>query len=187
MKSKDNLRRFMKEKLAELSDSERQKISKRIHQELFKLESWKSSKKIGIYLSFKSEWDTREIINKAWDEGKKVMVPKTLPKSKGMDFYQINNYNDLERGHFGIQEPIISETICTNKKEIDLLIVPGLVFSQKGYRIGFGGGYYDRYLEDFKSETLSLAWSEQILEKIPVNSYDIAVDKLLTEQGIYNI
>lgn len=176
----------MKEKLAELSDCERQKISKEIQQELFKLKSWKSAKKIGIYLSFKNEWDTREIIHKAWEEGKKVVVPKTLPESKGMDFYQISDYNDLESGHFGIQEPISSKTIYTDKKELDLLIVPGLVFSQKGYRIGFGGGYYDRYLKDFKNETLSLLWSEQILEEVPVDKYDIAVEKMLTENGIYN-
>lgn len=176
----------MQDKLADLNSEESKNITEKMHQELFKLESWKNAEIIGIYLSFNTEWDTRGIINKAWNEGKKVTIPKTIPEIKGMDFYQFSDYNELESGHFGIEEPIVDETVQTEKKDIDLLIVPGLVFSEDGYRVGFGGGYYDRYLENFNNETLSLAWSEQILEELPINDYDIAVGKILTEKGIYN-
>ncbi|MDN6196361.1 MAG: 5-formyltetrahydrofolate cyclo-ligase [Atopostipes suicloacalis] len=186
VKSKESLRQLMQEKLAKLSEKERQNISRKMQDELFKLPSFKNAEVIGIYLSFGTEWDTRNIIKNAWDAGKKVVIPKTVPETKAMNFYQINNYSEVKKGHFGLEEPIVEKTIYTKKENIDFLLVPGLIFSKEGYRIGFGGGYYDRYLADFSNSTLSLVWTKQLVENLPINKYDIAVDHLLTEDGRIN-
>jgi 5-formyltetrahydrofolate cyclo-ligase len=81
----------------------------------------------------------------------------------------------------GLFEPITDETLSVKKNEIDLQIVPGLVFSDEGYRIGFGGGYYDRYMSDYNGATLSLAFVTQTSHKIPVEGHDIPVSKIITE------
>lgn len=171
-------------KLAGLRDDERQEISKDLAHRLFETDLWKEAKTIGIYLSFGNEWDTRLIIEEAWQAGKKTVIPKTIPDVKGMEFYQIDNYSEVKKGHFGIQEPIIEQTTYTDKDEIDLLVVPGLVFSEDGYRIGFGGGYYDRFLTDFIHPTISLVWSGQLIDYVPTNQYDLPVQYILTEKGI---
>ena len=145
---------------------------------------WKKAETIGIYLSFGNEWDTRIIIKKAWKAGKKVVIPKTFPDVKGMEFYQINDFSEVKKGHFDIEEPIIENKTCTKKDHIDLLVVPGLIFSKDGYRIGFGGGYYDRFLTDFIHPTISLVWSGQLTDDLPTNQYDLPVRYILTEKGI---
>lgn len=183
VKNKETLRKSMQEKLSELSKKERESISKKLQEKLFQSELWKKADSIGIYLSFGTEWDTREIIKQAWNMNKKIAIPKTIPSKKEMNFYQINDYSEVEKGHMGIEEPIVEKAQYVNKKEIDLLIVPGLIFSEKGYRIGFGGGYYDRFLADFIHPTLSLVWSNQLVESIPINQYDLPVQYILTENG----
>ena len=182
--SKATLRKSMMKKLAELREDERKEISRELALHFFETDLWKESETIGIYLSFGNEWNTQNIIEKAWQEGKEVVIPKTIPDVKEMNFYQIDSFSEVKEGHFGIQEPIIERTIYTDKHAIDLLVVPGLIFSKDGYRIGFGGGYYDRFLTDFIHPTISLVWSEQLVDYLPTNQYDLPVQYILTEKGI---
>lgn len=183
-KTKKELREAMQTKMAALSKEDRHQISQKLHQQLFKTKLWQEAEIIGLYLSFGHEWDTRAIVKKAWENGKKIAIPKTIPTKKEMKFYQIQDFNELEKGHFGIEEPIVEQTTQVPKNDIDLLIVPGLVFSKDGYRVGYGGGYYDRFLVDFIQPTLSLVWSGQLAEELPTNQFDIAVQYLLTENEI---
>lgn len=125
------------------------------------------------------EWDTVPIIEKAWEEGKRVAVPKCLPNRK-MSFYQLDHFNQLVKGMHDIPEPNPDQTIIIEKNNIDLLIVPGIVFSPNGYRIGFGGGYYDRFLADFRNETVSLASHHQMVDQLPIDSFDIPVQHIIT-------
>ncbi len=181
---KERMRKLMMDKLANLDEEKRKEISNQLAQNLFASKLWEKAESIGIYLSFKTEWDTRVIIEEAWKSGKKVAIPKTIPETKGMDFYEISDFSQAKKGHFGIEEPIIEETTRMEKDEIDLLIVPGLIFSRYGYRIGFGGGYYDRFLVDFIHPTVSLVWSEQLVDLLPLGKYDLPVHYLITENEI---
>lgn len=95
------------------------------------------------------------------------------------DWSQIN-----KDGYFGLDEPDVKKTTPVKKDAIDLLIVPGLVFTKKGYRVGFGGGYYDRYLTDFTQPTVSLVHTKQFVEDFPIEPFDIPVQYLVTEKGI---
>ncbi|QUW22249.1 5-formyltetrahydrofolate cyclo-ligase [Sporosarcina sp. Marseille-Q4063] len=139
---------------------------------------------IGITISRFPEVDTRPIIEAAWKLGKKIAVPKCENKTREMDFRTINSYDNLETVYLDLQEPIIAETKSVEKDKIDLQIVPGVVYANNGYRIGFGGGYYDRYLMDFKGDAVSLAFEKQTGQMIPFEEHDIPVQKIFTENGI---
>ncbi len=107
-----------------------------------------------------------------------------LPRRAEAEFFILDTYDQLETVYHGLLEPKPSETVRVNKQDIDLLIVPGLLFDKGGFRIGFGGGYYDRFLTDFPNQKLSLAGSFQVVENLPSESYDIPVDSIITEQGM---
>ncbi|MBB6448260.1 5,10-methenyltetrahydrofolate synthetase [Geomicrobium halophilum] len=124
------------------------------------------------------------IMEKGWKQGKKVCVPKCFPAKKELQFYEIDGYHQLEDGFFDLIEPIPEKTDKKNKEEMDVLIVPGLIFDRRGYRIGFGGGYYDRFLSDFPNQTISLASSFQVRATIPACEYDIPVQQIITENEI---
>jgi len=139
---------------------------------------------IAITISRFPEVDTRPIIEDAWEQGKTIVVPRCIPKTRDMDFRIINSFKDLETVYIDLLEPIVAETKSIEKEQIDIQIVPGVVFSEKGYRIGFGGGYYDRYLEGFQGEMISLAFEAQTGKIIPVENHDIPVEKIITENGM---
>lgn len=174
---KVRLRANMKERLKHLNIHEQ--VTK-IHQTLMSHDLWKKSETIGMTISTPLEMDTRFLIEKAWEENKSVAVPKCIPSQKFLDFRRLSSFNQLESVFYGLQEPIVSLTPSVQKEELDLLLVPGLCFDQRGYRIGFGGGYYDRYLLDFKGIKAALALDEQVLEKVPEEAHDIPVDFIFT-------
>src|SRR5699024_4104882 len=99
-------------------------------------------------------------------------------------FYKIDSFEQVEKQLHGLQEPISEETIAMEKSQIDLLVVPGLVFDKAGFRIGFGGGYYDRFLVDYPNETVSLLSQSQLVNEIPVEEFDKPVEYLIVENQI---
>ncbi|MEK5070568.1 5-formyltetrahydrofolate cyclo-ligase [Sporosarcina sp. FSL K6-1508] len=149
-------------------------------------EEFQSADTIGITISRYPEVDTRLLIEAAWTAGKRIAVPKCIHGTREMDFRLITSYDSLETVYMGLLEPIITETISVEKKDIDLQIVPGVVFSDEGYRIGFGGGYYDRYMSDYNGDTLSLAFAEQTGHVVPSEHHDIPVSKIVTEEKVIN-
>lgn len=138
---------------------------------------------IGITLSAFPEVDTFGLLEACWAAGKKVAVPKCDPATRGMDFRLIDSVDQLEVVYMKLQEPIVSETLYIQPSAIDLLIVPGVVFSKQGYRIGFGGGYYDRFLANYKGITRSLVFECQIVKEVPVEAHDLPVQGIYTEYG----
>ena len=163
---------------------EKQKIEKSINTTLFTSEVWKKSKVIGITIAKDIEWDTKSIIKEAWEQEKTVCIPKTYPDERKLIFYQINSFRQVEKQYHGLWEPIPEVAMALEKDQIDLLIVPGLAFNKAGYRLGFGGGYYDRFLVDFPHETVSLLSQSQLINKIPVEKFDKPVKYLIVENEI---
>ncbi|WP_209300535.1 5-formyltetrahydrofolate cyclo-ligase [Lentibacillus salicampi] len=180
---KTELRRQMIQQLQTLSAVERKNIEEAMADNLMTSDVWKQSSVIGITISHGFEWNTKPLIETAWQNGKIVCVPKCLPEERKLDFYRINHYDQLEVVYYRLQEPKPRETEQVIKNKIDLLIVPGLLFDRKGYRIGFGGGYYDRFLTDYPNEKLSLAANMQIVDELPAESFDIPVDDIISETG----
>ena len=130
------------------------------------------------------EVDTFQIIRKAWEQGKRIAVPKCEPKSRALEFRELKRFSQLETVYFGLYEPIVSETKSVDHEEIDLVVVPGLAYSKNGYRLGFGGGYYDRFLANYQGNTLSLAFQKQLVAELPVENHDLAVEKIITEAEV---
>lgn len=181
--NKKELRDIAKEKLTGLDASQRKEVQEKLISNLTSSEQWKQANTIGVTVSGGFEWDTEPIIQKGWAEGKTVVVPKCFPKERRLDFYKLESFEQLEESFFNLREPNPEVTTKIDKQAINLLIVPGLLYDKRGYRIGFGGGYYDRFLADFLNHTVSILYSEQLLEDIPNESYDIAVQQLITEDG----
>ncbi|GKW44355.1 5-formyltetrahydrofolate cyclo-ligase [Planococcus sp. NCCP-2050] len=136
---------------------------------------------IGMTISAFPEVDTTQLIDYCWSIGKKVAAPKCIPSTRGMDFYILTDYSELENVYMKLLEPRIDKSRYASPNEIDLMIVPGVVFSKSGYRIGFGGGYYDRYLSVYEGKTASLVFDMQLVESMPVENHDIPVQHIITE------
>ncbi|WP_078545660.1 5-formyltetrahydrofolate cyclo-ligase [Litchfieldia alkalitelluris] len=186
MVTKQELRAKLKSELKNLEHDTYETWSSKIAMTVFESEEWKNARVIGLTLSMNREVDTVRLIERAWLEGKAVCVPKCEPATKLMDFYKITSFDQLEVVYFSLKEPIVERTQKVSKQEIDLLFVPGLAFTKSGYRLGQGGGYYDRYLIDFQGKTVSLAFSISIVEELPIESFDIPVQQIITNSNILN-
>lgn len=179
---KQELRTSVIMNLKNISIEEKRDIEQKLMNQLINSNLWKQAKVIGITMAQGFEWDTKGIIEAAWEQNKLVCIPKCYPKEKKLVFYQIESFEQLEIVYYRLLEPKPKETKEIKKSSIELLIVPGIVFDEQGYRIGFGGGYYDRFLTDFPNRTASLVSTLQLIDNIPAESFDIPVQHLITEK-----
>ncbi|MCD5001093.1 5-formyltetrahydrofolate cyclo-ligase [Enterococcus saccharolyticus] len=177
---KDELRQqgiAILQKLAENTKKKKQKEAT-ILTLFFASQLWKNAKSIGVVRSTEFEFDTQPIIARGLAEGKIVTVPKSLPGHQ-LAFYEVDEYTAYRKTTFGVEEPV--SNLFVTKEEIDLLLVPGIVFSSQGYRIGFGGGFYDRYLADFEGNTCSLVFSEQLNDDWEPFTFDRPIARIYTD------
>lgn len=184
MEEKRVLRKTMKDNLAKIEQDRYEVWSEKVRNRLFSLAEWKNSEVIGITLSREREVNTYQIIEQAWTEGKKIAVPKCDPMEKKMTFRELQSFDQLEVVYSGLKEPIEEFTNPVVQSEIDLLIVPGLSYTKNGYRLGFGGGYYDRYLKNYANASISLAFDVQIIQYLPIESFDIPVQRIITNESV---
>lgn len=184
MKEKQQLRKVVMSELAKISLPTYEDLSFQIAKRFYEDVYWKNASLIAITISKVPEVDTLQLIRKAWEQGKKVVVPKCEHKSRKLDFRELTRFSQLESGYFGLYEPIESETKSVDANEIQLVVVPGLAFSRNGSRLGFGGGYYDRFLENYQGNTVSLAFQQQLIPELPTEAHDKVVKKIITEAEI---
>lgn len=174
-----------------------------IRESVMGTEEYREADVILAYVSYKSEVDTTALIQQALADGKHVFAPKV--SGKEMEFWQISSLKDLREGYRGILEPIQSISFSEWIKEHDckvMMWMPGAAFDRERHRIGYGGGFYDRYLNRllqqsvqttsadqmrtqsgcFMLTTAALAYSCQVLERIPYEEHDVRPDMLVTEQ-----
>jgi 5-formyltetrahydrofolate cyclo-ligase len=187
MHDKKVLRTQMRETLSKLTKPLYEDFSYKIAKKLFEDEDWKQANTIGITVSKTPEVDTYQIIRKAWEQGKKVVVPKCYPKEKKMIFRLLSEFSQLESVFYGLLEPMEETTEIVESSKIDLLIVPGLAYTEEGYRIGFGGGYYDRYMKTYSGKTVTLAFDMQIIPQMNVEAHDMPIAKIITNSKIIKV
>ncbi|MBW1605669.1 5-formyltetrahydrofolate cyclo-ligase [Lactobacillus sp. Sy-1] len=157
-----------------------QHVDHNLYQQLFAHPDWQSAKTVAVTLSSAIELDTNPIIRQALSEGKRIVIPRTLPGFQ-MEFVTYDDQTQLFKTRFGIMEPANGSGLA--KALIDLIIVPGLAFaSQTHDRLGFGGGFYDRYLADYQGATVSLALPAQLFDQPnwDVDRYDIKVQTIIS-------
>ncbi|HEX6923530.1 MAG TPA: 5-formyltetrahydrofolate cyclo-ligase [Bacillales bacterium] len=184
MDEKKKLRNAMRERLRLLPDGTRKILCASIANKLTGLPEWQQAGVIGMTMSTKDEIDTKPIIRTAWAEEKRIAVPKADSKAKMMDFREIHSFGQVEEAFAGILEPMPDQTESISSEKLDLLVVPGLIFDQNGYRIGFGGGFYDRFLSKYRNQTISFAFEMQMVDRVPVESFDLPVDIIVTERRV---
>ena len=175
---KAELRKKILQEMKALSQEQKQAMDQALTDQFLKHPFYQEAKLIASYLSFPHEFQTQELIEQALKDGKKVLIPKTYPKGR-MDFV-VYNPQQLAKTSFGLLEPQ-GDLEVVDASQIDLIHVPGLAFTTEGYRIGYGGGYYDRYLEHFSGHTLSTVYPCQIRDFIP-EDHDIPVQEVLIDE-----
>lgn len=183
---KSNQRKNMINQLNDMNPDDYRKKSDEIIEHLLNDLEFQRANVIGLTISAFPEVDTHRLIEECWKAGKKTVVPKCDSLSRAMTFREIKDFSQLETVYMKLLEPIIEVTEKVDPEQIDLLLVPGVVFSQDGYRVGFGGGYYDRYLTRFKGPTISIAFANQLVESVSVETHDLPVQRICTENGCHH-
>ncbi len=146
-----------------------------------------TTQKVLTYVSFRSEVDTIGLINYVLDRKLILAVPRCGTFGK-MDFFRIDSLNDLIPSRYGIPEPADNPLRCITEFENTVCIVPGLAFDISGKRMGYGGGYYDRFLSAHPEIiTVGLCYNLLLSESVPSESHDISVDYIITEKGLIKI
>lgn len=180
--SKKEIRTKVKKYRREAVPKELRKNSRIICRQFLLLPEYQAAKAVFAYMDCKNEVETESVIGQCWRDGKIVAVPKVFGEQ--MKYYAITSYEDLEDGYFGIREPkheALQEIVC----EDGLMILPGVAFDEDRHRVGYGGGFYDRYLAahpDMKK--VAFAFEFQVFENVPFETFDIRPEKIITEKRI---
>lgn len=181
--NKNEIRKLLKNKRLNLSKDEVLAKSKQIKNRLFKIDDYKKAKNILFYVSYDGEVFTHDAIKESFID-KKVVVPISNKEDYSLILSKLNSFEDLVEGPYGILEPKKEKIKEISFDEIDLIIIPGIVFDLKGNRIGHGKGFYDRLLKNTKVPIIALAFEFQIIGKIRVDEHDKPVDIIITEKRI---
>ncbi|WP_277677891.1 5-formyltetrahydrofolate cyclo-ligase [Gracilibacillus dipsosauri] len=182
MSRKEEQRRMISTLLANYTHKE--KLNKSIQDMLYSFDHWKQARKVGLTISRGMEWNTTSIIKHAWKQKKQIALPKCNPTDFSMEFYKCTAFDQLENTYLDLYEPNPEITKGVSKEELDLIIVPGIAFDREGNRIGYGGGFFDRYLKGYQGLKIALAAKVQVLERIEAESHDIPIDYLITESAV---
>lgn len=158
-----------------------------IIEKLKSLSCYREAKKVLCYLSLDAEIKTDEIIDYSLKTGKRVAVPFCVDKEGNMEFYLINSIDDTKTGSFNIREPNTEKCLRLDDFSNSIIIVPGLCFDKNGNRLGYGKGYYDRFLKKYSLISVGLCYNSLVKNEIPVNEYDEKVDYIVTEDLIINV
>ena len=148
---------------------------------------YKKAEWIFPYVNYGSEVETVTLIEMSLKQGKKVAVPLLInPRENKMVFQQIDELKNINKVHYGIMEPERDDSRFVEPTDKTLIIVPGIAFDVNGYRLGYGGGYYDRYLSDHTMlANYGLGFEMQIVDRILIDGYDVRLDGLITEERTY--
>ncbi len=184
--TKASLRKKILKLRDNLSQTEIELFSEKIYSRLFKNNIYQKAKYIMSYLNIGSEVRTEPIIHKAFNDNKNIVLAKTKKIDKNLELFEINNIEDIEIGPYGIREPIPEKSKTFEPNNLDLVLVPGVAYDLRGYRIGYGGGYYDRFLSNLPTEitSIGLAFEIQVVDKINNESYDQSVDIIITDKRL---
>lgn len=178
------LREKFKKLREALSEKEWSEKSQIICFHLINSNFFKDSQRIAFYYYINKEVNLTLAMERALSEGKEVYLPKTHLEKKELTFHRIFAFDELSKGVFGIPEPPLSNPVI-NLKDLDLLLVPGLAFDVQKFRLGYGGGFYDRVLKETKAIKIGIAFSFQIIERLLFDPWDEKMDYILTERGLF--
>ena len=172
---------------AAIAADERAHIDALIVEKILRSWVWADATMVYTYLSFGCEVDTRALIEHAWCEGKRVALPRCVPRTRSMRWFIVDSFEGMERSPMGIEEPPIDATRAAPAVGCvtALALVPGLAFDAQGFRIGYGGGFYDSFLAGFEGISVGLCRTQFIVDDLPslgvVEPHDLPVDLIACE------
>lgn len=183
---KNEMRKRMRALRESLGADERNRIDAIIADRVCDLAEYRNADAVFTYLSVGSEIDTREIIRDAWRQGKLVAVPRCIPGTNRMEWYEIHDFENLETSSFGVEEPVANPAclveVPSSSDTNAVALVPGYSFDAAGYRVGYGGGFYDVFLPTFGGASVGLCRAVQFSEEpLPHDDYDQAVQVVVTD------
>lgn len=192
--AKQALRRIMSSRRDELSEEERIKRSKQACEIASEVMNQHDAHSMMIYVPFRSELDSRSLVEWAWEHGVQVIVPRSMPQDRSMELYEFRKWDELIPGAYGILEPDPLRSKMLLNEVPDIIWVPGLAFDRNGGRLGYGGGYYDRLADRLRQEAydaahhreplwMGIGYEVQVLEHVPMEDHDMGLDGLVTDLG----
>jgi len=187
-KHKNEIREFHLSRRREMSDEQKAALDEKICGVLLSSATYRYADTILMYYAKDDEVNINSVAWAAVAAGKKVAFPKMNPDDRSMVFHYVTSPDDLEQGEYGIYEPkesLESFTVTGELQQNVICIIPAVVYDKKGFRIGYGGGYYDRYLSLFKGTKVGVEYYDFIVGTVPHGRFDLAVDVLISEKGIY--
>jgi len=182
---KDQMRRELKSRLAQMRPEERTEKSHRICDYLRDAEPFQSASVVMLFLSMQHEVETTPLILWAWQHGKTVAVPKVSWEQRHIIPVEITSLETgLEQDRMGLRHPVSGLPVPFD--DIDLVVTPGLGFDRQGNRLGRGGAYYDRFfsMNNIRAAKWAVCFSEQLRPEIPYNGHDVPMDAIVTEQEV---
>ncbi|MFD1427049.1 5-formyltetrahydrofolate cyclo-ligase [Kroppenstedtia sanguinis] len=147
---------------------------------------YQETHKILFYMPHKGEVDLRPLMELGWREGKQVVLPRSVPRTRELELYRIESFREVSQGAYGIQEPVPTDGNWVAPEEVELVMVPGVGFDSAGYRLGYGGGYYDRFFAGpGKGATrIGVAYSFQWMPTVYPEPHDQALHGVVTQEGV---
>lgn len=180
---KNQLREQAKARRRSLDKNEKAVLDNGILSNVLRMREYKKCTTLYIYVSTAIEVDTRSIINAALKDGKRVAVPRCIPETRNMTFHYIKDISDLTPGTFSVLEPSADMPIADDYKN-SLMLVPAMTIDRFGYRLGYGKGYYDRYVAGYTGVTAGLCYMQDLKYKLMHGRFDRKLDYIITEKYI---
>lgn len=179
---RDRLRKDLLAKRDQLSDNDRAAGSKGVSLALMQLPEFQEADTIAFYKAMRSELDLQDAMERAWEDGKRVALPRVVSMDGKMDFYQVDRDTELVQGSCGAYEPPAIPRKKVASDQLQLILVPGAVFDRQGYRLGYGGGFYDRFFATCPTQLLrvGIAFDEQVTSTVGPESHDQPVHLIIT-------
>lgn len=147
---------------------------------------YQAAEKILFYMPHRGEVDLRPLMELGWREGKQVVLPRSVPHTRELELYRIDSFGDVVRGTYGIREPVPMEGNRVAPEDVELVLVPGIGFDEVGYRLGYGGGYYDRFFAGKGGDAIRIgvAYSFQWVPTVYPESHDQPLHGVVTPTEI---
>lgn len=185
-KVKDEIRAEYSARRAAMDPSEKKRRDDAICRAAVSLVSFRYAEYVLLYAATENEINVNEIAETALARGKKIAFPRCDKESHTMQYHIVSSLDELAPDNYGILEPSPDAPIYDPEKDLGSAVcfVPGLVYDKAGYRLGYGKGFYDRYLSHFSGCTLGVVYSDYILPTVPRGRFDVSVNILLTEKGV---
>lgn len=186
-RTKSELRREYTQMREAMDQSEVERLSEKIIDTILKLPVFKRAETVMVYLNFKNEVDSLRMIEESYKAGKKVVIPYCEKETMEIIPSELNDIEtEIVKGKNGYLQTKKDCVKPVPLEDIDLIVVPGIAFDKRCYRLGFGAGYYDRFLRklNFEKPTIGLCYDFQIIHSIPIEGHDVPLDFVITEERI---